>query len=137
MSGSGPTRGPIISQSDTHVDGTTNTHTPIQGDWTACTLWSTWSIGLLARKNCVVLQITPPAVVQGKPRPRFPEESLEDVDAMLQLEAFIAQLPESDPDARWGAALNVISMTSKCWARELSTRSFSHLEAILTASAPT
>ena len=40
----------------------------------------------------MVLQLTPPSVVQGKPRSRFPEDILEDKDAMLQLEARIAQL---------------------------------------------
>ena len=56
---------------------------------------------------------------------------------MLGYKVRIAKFLERDPHTWWGGAVKVISTMGKLWAREYFTTCFSHLEAILRASAPT
>ena len=60
-----------------------------------------------------MLQITPPATVQGKPRPRFPEGMLSDEQAVLELQEQVASILIDDPEDWWAEALSVVSAAGR------------------------
>ena len=66
-----------------------------------------------ADHNAVVLQISPPAEIQGKPRPRFQEGVLGDEQAMLELQEQVASVSIDDPEDWWAEALSVVSAAGR------------------------
>ena len=90
-----------------------------------------------ADHKAVVLQLSPPAMVQGKPRPRFPEGMLSDEQAMLELQGQVASISIDDPEDWWAEALSVMSAAGRQWARINSSRGFSQVEALVRNNSPT
>ena len=90
-----------------------------------------------ANHKAVVLQLSPPATVQGKPRPRFPEGMLSDEQAMLELQEQVACISIDNPEGSWAEALSVVSAAGRQWARMNSSRGFSQVEGLVRNSSPT
>ena len=73
--------------------------------------------------KAVVLQLSPPATVQGK--------------RMLELQEQVASVSIDDPEEWWAEALSVVSAAGRQWARMNSSRGFSQVEAMVRNSSPT
>ena len=105
----------------------------------ALTEWVSGAYTVLTGANHkgVVLQLSPPAIIQGKPRPRFPEGMLGDEQAMPELREQVASISIEDPEGWWAEALSVVSAAGRQWARMNSSRGFSQVEALVRNSSPT
>ena len=84
----------------------------------------------------VVMQLAPPTVEVGRPRPKFPQAMLADEVSMLRLQERIHSLT-TDSALEWLREAQYITRgEGAAWARAQTSKGFSQLEAAVRASSP-